>query len=74
LIGIGAGVGLVAAGVASPRHSAICNNLARILGSQLRGKPCRAFLAVAVKRHARQALVDELDTAADRAASRRLLP
>lgn len=27
----------------SPRHSAICNNLARILGSQLRGKPCRAF-------------------------------
>ncbi|HYQ04155.1 MAG TPA: Uma2 family endonuclease [Polyangiaceae bacterium] len=27
----------------SPRHSAICNNLARILGAQLRGAPCRAF-------------------------------
>jgi len=28
---------------ASPRHSAICSNIARILGVQLRGKPCRPF-------------------------------
>lgn len=27
----------------SPRHSAICSNLGRVLGEQLRGKPCRAF-------------------------------
>jgi Uma2 family endonuclease len=27
----------------SPRHSAICSNLSRILGAQLRGAPCRAF-------------------------------
>lgn len=27
----------------SPRHSAICNNIARILATQLRGSPCRAF-------------------------------
>jgi Uma2 family endonuclease len=27
----------------SPRHSAICSNVLRILGMQLRGKPCRAF-------------------------------
>ena len=27
----------------SPRHSAICSNIARILGVQLRGKPCRVF-------------------------------
>lgn len=27
----------------SPRHSAICANIGRILGDQLRGKPCRAF-------------------------------
>jgi Uma2 family endonuclease len=27
----------------SPRHSAICSNILRILGMQLRGKPCRAF-------------------------------
>jgi Uma2 family endonuclease len=27
----------------SPRHSAICSNLARILGAQLRGVPCRVF-------------------------------
>jgi Uma2 family endonuclease len=27
----------------SPRHSAICNNIGRILGTQLRGKPCRAY-------------------------------
>lgn len=29
----------------SPRHSAICNNIGRILGNQLRGKPCRVFEA-----------------------------
>jgi Uma2 family endonuclease len=27
----------------SPRHSAICNNIGRILGAQLRGTPCRVF-------------------------------
>ena len=27
----------------SPRHSAICSNITRILGVQLRGKPCRPF-------------------------------
>lgn len=27
----------------SPRHSAICNNIGRILGGQLRGGPCRAY-------------------------------
>jgi len=27
----------------SPRHSAICSNIARLLGVQLRGKPCRPF-------------------------------
>lgn len=27
----------------SPRHSAICTNIAGILRAQLRGKPCRAF-------------------------------
>src|ERR1043165_7128463 len=27
----------------SPRHSAICSNLLRIVGAQLRGTPCRAF-------------------------------
>jgi Uma2 family endonuclease len=27
----------------SPRHSAICSNLVRILGGQLRGAPCRVF-------------------------------
>lgn len=27
----------------SPRHSAICGNIGRILGGQLRGKPCRVF-------------------------------
>lgn len=27
----------------TPRHSAICNNLGRILGAQLRGRPCRAY-------------------------------
>jgi hypothetical protein len=27
----------------SPRHSAICGNLLRILGNQLRGAPGRAF-------------------------------
>lgn len=27
----------------SPRHAAICSNLARILGNQLRGSRCRAF-------------------------------
>jgi Uma2 family endonuclease len=27
----------------SPRHSAICSNILRIFGTQLRGKPCRAF-------------------------------
>jgi Uma2 family endonuclease len=27
----------------SPRHSAICSNIARILGTQLRGAPCRVF-------------------------------
>lgn len=27
----------------SPRHSAICSNIVRILGTQLRAKPCRAF-------------------------------
>ena len=27
----------------SPRRSAICNNIGRILAGQLRGKPCRAF-------------------------------
>lgn len=30
-------------GGGSPRHSAICNNIAGILRGQLRGKPCRAF-------------------------------
>lgn len=29
--------------VGSPRHSAICSNLVRILGGQLRGRPCRAY-------------------------------
>lgn len=29
----------------SPRHSAICSNIGRVLGSQLRGKPCRVFEA-----------------------------
>jgi len=27
----------------SPRHSAICSNVSRILGAQLRGAPCRVF-------------------------------
>jgi len=27
----------------SPRHSAICGNVIRILGAQLRGAPCRVF-------------------------------
>jgi Uma2 family endonuclease len=27
----------------SPRHSAICSNISRILGGQLRGAPCRVF-------------------------------
>lgn len=27
----------------SPRHSAICSNIVRILGGQLRGAPCRVF-------------------------------
>ena len=27
----------------SPRHSAICSNVSRILGVQLRGAPCRVF-------------------------------
>jgi len=27
----------------SPRHSAICSNVVRILGAQLRGAPCRVF-------------------------------
>lgn len=27
----------------SPRHSAICSNLVRIPGGQLRGRPCRAY-------------------------------
>lgn len=27
----------------SPRHSAICSNILRVLGTQLRGAPCRAF-------------------------------
>ncbi|MBI4263724.1 MAG: Uma2 family endonuclease [Acidobacteria bacterium] len=27
----------------SPRHSAICNNIGRILGGHLRGRPCRAY-------------------------------
>jgi Uma2 family endonuclease len=27
----------------SPRHSAICSNIVRILGGQLRGAPCRIF-------------------------------
>jgi Uma2 family endonuclease len=27
----------------TPRHSAICSNIGRILGSQLRGRPCRAY-------------------------------
>jgi Uma2 family endonuclease len=27
----------------TPRHSAICNNVGRILGSQLRGSACRAY-------------------------------
>lgn len=27
----------------SPRHSAICSNIARVLGSQLRGRSCRVF-------------------------------
>jgi Uma2 family endonuclease len=27
----------------SPRHSAICSNIVRILGEQLRGAPCRVF-------------------------------
>lgn len=27
----------------SPRHSAICSNLSRILAAQLRGAPCRVF-------------------------------
>jgi Uma2 family endonuclease len=27
----------------SPRHAAICSNIARILGTQLRGTPCRTF-------------------------------
>jgi Uma2 family endonuclease len=27
----------------SPRHSAICSNLVRVLGAQLRGVPCRVF-------------------------------
>jgi Uma2 family endonuclease len=27
----------------SPRHSAICSNVLRVLGNQLRGKPCRVF-------------------------------
>lgn len=27
----------------SPRHSAICSNVSRILGAQLRGSPCRVF-------------------------------
>jgi Uma2 family endonuclease len=27
----------------TPRHSAICNNIGRILGGQLRGQPCRAY-------------------------------
>ncbi|MBI3203224.1 MAG: Uma2 family endonuclease [Myxococcales bacterium] len=29
----------------SPRHSAICSNIVRILGNQLRGNPCRVFEA-----------------------------
>lgn len=27
----------------SPRHSAICRNVSRVLGAQLRGAPCRVF-------------------------------
>jgi Uma2 family endonuclease len=27
----------------TPRHSALCANLMRVLGNQLRGKPCRAY-------------------------------
>jgi Uma2 family endonuclease len=27
----------------TPRHSAICSNVSRILGAQLRGAPCRVF-------------------------------
>jgi len=27
----------------SPRHSAICSNVSRIHGAQLRGAPCRVF-------------------------------
>jgi len=27
----------------SPRHSAICSNVSRILAAQLRGAPCRVF-------------------------------